>query len=214
MLNPYFNQHNARNEQLLIEDLIIETIQFGGVNILYLPRESVERDKIFGEDKFAKYSTNYQIEVYMENIEGFDGNSYIATQLGIQLDSITNFTMSKRRFAQLITLREKPLEGDLIYYPLSESLFEINKVSNKDPFFQLGQQYVYKLQCELFTYSHEEFDTNRKNIDRITDEHKTADLENADNSEIELEASEIIIDNESKDDIINEFDPNNPFGEF
>ena len=214
MLNPYFNNYNNRREQLLYESLIIEAIQSKGVKVIYLPRESVIRDKIFGEDIIAKYQASFQIEAYMETIEGFDGEGYLASNLGIQINDTTIFTISKRRFLETIKNRTKPLEGDLIYFPLSDSLFEINKVSNKSPFFQLGRQHIFKLDCELYTYSHEDFDTKHSNIDNIMSEHNDINnILNADNIPIEQEGSKLVIENSTPDIIINRFDPNNPFGE-
>jgi hypothetical protein len=214
MLNPVFNNYTERGEQLLVEDLIIETIQIYGVNVIYLPRESIERDKIFGEDIVSKFARIFQIEAYMETIDGFEGNSYITSQLGLQIDEQTTFTIAKKRFTEVIKNRVKPLEGDLIYFPISNSLFEINRVSNKSPFFQTGKQHIYKLECELYSHSHEDFVTNNKVLDSINYDHGDINnILNADNIEIEQEGSLFISNNSTIDDVINEFDPSNPFGE-
>ena len=65
----------------------------------------------------------------------------------------------------------RPREGDLVYFPLGQRLFEIKFVEHEDPFYQLGKNYVYQLKCELFEYEDEVIDTTIHEIDtQVQDE--------------------------------------------
>lgn len=167
--NHYFNNYtNAYNpEQNLVEDLVIESIKINGTDVLYLPRQSIERDLIFGEDIMTLFSDNFEIEMYLDSVDGFEGEGDVLAQYGLAIKDTCSFTVSKKRFAEVLFDKEKPLAGDLIYFPLTNSIFEINYVTDENPFYQIGKLYVYKLNCEKFTYSHEDFDTGRNMIDDI-----------------------------------------------
>ena len=70
-----------------------------------------------------------------------------------------------------IILSTRPREGDLVYFPLGQRIFEVKFVEHENPFFQLGKNYVYELKCELFEYEDEVLDTSIEEIDtQIQDE--------------------------------------------
>lgn len=169
--NRYISQKH-REEQNLYEDLIIEAIQFYGQDVYYLPREIVEKEEIFLDAIESQFSDAYKIEVFIENSEAFDGEGDIFTKFGIELRDQATFVIARRRWKQLVgdRLAEaqfRPREGDVIYLPLSESLFQVMKVETETPFYQLSQLPLFRVQCELFDFSDEDFDTGIASIDQI-----------------------------------------------
>ena len=172
--NQYF-KNKVVSEQQLYEDLIIEALQMYGQDVYYLPREIINKDQLFLDDVPSRFSDAYKIEMYIENTEGFEGEGDLFTKFGIELRDQANFVVSRKRWTQLIgrRLSEKnfrPREGDLIYLTLSQSAFEIRKVETETPFYQLSQLPTFRLQCELFEYSGEDFDTGVDTIQDIEQE--------------------------------------------
>ena len=168
--NRYFKQ-KVRSEQQLFEDLVIESLQMFGQDVYYLPREIVNKDKIFLDDVPSRFSDAYKVEMYIENTEGFEGEGDLFTKFGVELRDQATFIVSRKRWVQLVGKRLevanfRPREGDLIYLPMSESMFEIRRVETETPFYQLKDLPTFRLQCELFEYSGEDFDTG---VDTIQD---------------------------------------------
>ena len=161
------------SEQLLMEDIIIECLKIYGLDTYYIPRAAVNEDKILGEDVLNKYSSAYPLEMYMQNVTGFEGDGDLLTKFGVEIRDTATFIVSRRRWDEVIArsgdavLTTRPAEGDIIYFPLTKAFFEIKFVESTDPFFQVGKFYVYKLQCELMQYSSERFDTGVSEIDNI-----------------------------------------------
>ena len=179
-LNPFFLQ-GSQNEQYLLQDLINEHLRTYGLDVHYLPRKVLGSDDIIREIDASKFDDNFAIEAYLENFEGYAPGSDIMTKFGINLQNEVTLILSKERFETFIQpflgnmpddeiiLDTRPREGDLIFFPLGERLFEVKRVEHEQPFYQLGTNYVYKLQCELFQYEGEDIDTS---IDFIDDEVK------------------------------------------
>jgi len=165
-LSQHF-RHNVRSEQSLYENLIVESLKFYGQNVYYLPREVVSRDMVFNDETLSEFKYAYQVEVYVENVEGYDGEGDLFQKFGVEIRDAATIVMARRRFNQEIrqyqeTPTEKyyrPREGDLIHIPLSNSTFEIMKVEDENPFYQLGQLPVFRMRLELFEYSTERFST-------------------------------------------------------
>ena len=172
--NPYFRDYNG--EQDVAEDLTIETIKAMGRDMVYIPRNVITKDDIFGEDILSKFSDGYHIEMYIQSVDGFEGEGDILSKYGLQVKDRVELIVSRRRFEQEVTVdtgSTRPKEGDLIYFPLSKSLFEIQFVEHENPFYQLGKLYVYKLSCELFSYDQkQEIDTGIDDIDTVEDVRK------------------------------------------
>lgn len=162
--NVFFN-HAVNTEQHLYEDLVVESLRMYGHETYYLPREIVEEDSILGEDVQSTFGDAYSVEMYLENTEGFEGEGDLMSKFGVQVRDQATFVLSLRTWERFISLDSnlatslRPNEGDLIYFPLSGSMFEIKFVEHEDPFYQVGKLFVFKLQCELFEYSGEDFDT-------------------------------------------------------
>ena len=170
--NYYFSQ-KVRSEQLLYEDIVIESLQMYGQDVYYLPREIVNEDKVFGDDVPSRFGSAYKVEMYIENIEGFDGEGDLFTKFGVQIRDQASFVVARKRWTQTVKRYDndisggRPREGDLIFLPLSNSLFEIMQVEHEQPFYQLSNLPTFKLRCELFEYNDEDMDTGIINIDDI-----------------------------------------------
>ena len=162
--NVFFN-HAVNTEQHLYEDLVVESLRMYGHETFYLPREIVEEDTILGEDVQSSFGDAYSVEMYLENTEAFEGEGDLMSKFGVQVRDQATFVLSLRTWERFISLDSnlatslRPNEGDLIYFPLSGSMFEIKFVERENPFYQVGKLFVFKMQCELFEYSGEDFDT-------------------------------------------------------
>tara|TARA_Y100000114_G_scaffold80951_1_gene74642 strand:- start:188 stop:1042 length:855 start_codon:yes stop_codon:yes gene_type:complete len=173
--NVFFN-HAVQTEQHLYEDLVVEALRMYGHNVFYLPREIIEEDSILNEDVQSRFGDSYQVEMYIENTDGFEGEGDLMSKFGVQIRDQATFIISLRTWERFVSLDDnlatsfRPNEGDLIYFPLSGSMFEIKFVEHEDPFYQVGKLFVFKLRCELFEYSQEDFDTGIGDIDLIEDE--------------------------------------------
>lgn len=174
MLNPFFQQ-GSQTEQSLIQDLINEQLRMYGVEVYYIPRKYATTNTIIREVIESKFDNAYPIEAYVNTYEGYEGQGSILSKFGVQpLDDLT-LTISKERFENYITplteslpnieLSSRPKEGDLVYFPLGDRLFEIKFVEHEKPFYQLQKNYVYELTCELFRYEDEVLDTGIDEID-------------------------------------------------
>lgn len=174
MLNPYFQQ-GSRSEQNLVQDLINEQLRMYGVEIHYLPRKYLSENTIIREVIQSKFDDAYPIEAYVDNFDGYGDNTTILSKFGIQATNEITLIISKERFEtyisplikneQNIKLSTRPKEGDLIYFPLGDRLFEIKFVEHEKPFYQLQKNYVYELRCELFRLGDEVIDTGINDID-------------------------------------------------
>ena len=162
--NVFFN-HAVSSEQHLYEDLVVESLRMYGQETFYLPRQIVETDTILDEDVQSKFGDAYSVEMYIENAEGFEGEGDLMSKFGVEIRDQATFVLSVRSWERFVSTDSnlatslRPNEGDLIYLPLSGSLFEIKFVEHEQPFYQVGKLFVFKLQAELFEYAGEDFDT-------------------------------------------------------
>jgi hypothetical protein len=215
--NKYFNNFAYAREQDLLEDLAIESIKIFGHNFKYIPRTIIERDDLYGESVLSKFDSAADLEMYVKNTEGFDGDGDFLAKFGLEIRDSMTLTVARKRYDQIrtektmtevgfnITLEDgdnnapsrryltgnhetesleleaatadgysittnRPTEGDLIYMPLMDKLFEIKFVEHEDLFYQTGRLQTYDLRCELFEYSSERLDTGVTEIDSIEDE--------------------------------------------
>ena len=216
--NVYFNNFAYAREQDLVEDLTIESIKIYGNNVKYMPKSIQEIDHLFGEDKLLKYETAADVEMYVKNVEGFEGEGDFMSKFGLQINDQLTLTVARKRFDQIKTEKlttevgynylqesantdapsrqflsntaasntesiiletgttgvnnyqissERPQEGDLIFFPLVNKLFEIKFVEHEQIFYQTGRLQTYGLRCELFKYSSERIRTGNTEIDSI-----------------------------------------------
>ena len=170
--NVYFDT-GTTSEQRLYENLIIEQLRAFGHDVYYLPRKLVKEDTLFGEDTLSSFNDAYIVEMYLDNIEGFEGQKEMMTRFGLDMQDEATWVVSRRRFEQLIStdqnlrVSSRPNEGDLIYFPRAKKLFEISFVDHDDPFYQIYNLPVFKMRCRTFEYSSEVMDTGVSDIDGI-----------------------------------------------
>jgi hypothetical protein len=160
-LNPYFLQGSS-SEQRLVQDLINEQLRMYGQDIVYLPRNIINKNTILKEITSSKFDDSFRIEAYLVNYEGFGGQGDILSKFGVKTTDEVTFIISKERYEDFISpfissntqieLSSRPQEGDLIYLPLDNTIFEIKYVEGKKPFYQLNNLYVYELRCEVMDY--------------------------------------------------------------
>ena len=170
--NVYFDT-GTKPEQHLYEDLMIEQLRIYGQDVFYIPRTLVKEDELFGEDTLSKFDDAYQIEMYFENVEGYEGEKEIMSKFGLQMNEDVTFVVARRRFEQLVShdsnliVKTRPNEGDLVYFPKVSKIFEISFVDHDDPFYQIHNVPAFKLKCKTFEYSGEDIDTGFTEIDAI-----------------------------------------------
>ncbi len=190
-LNPFFLQ-GSPNEQFLVQDIINEQLKIYGVDVYYLPRKIFKTDDIIREIQSSKFDDVFMLEAYINNYDGYAPDSDIMTKFGLRLKNEISLTISRERYEEFIApflegissgIREgriteydfadlitRPKEGDLIYFPLGERLFEIKRVEHEKPFYQLGTNYVYELSCELYEWENELIDTNIEEVDNTVED--------------------------------------------
>jgi len=215
----YFDK-GTKNEQYLYEDLIVEQLKVFGHDVYYLPRTLIKEDTLFGEDVLSKFDDAYGIEMFMEQVEGYGGEKELVSKFGLEIRDEATFVVSRRRWISLIgqdsnlIVAPRPNEGDLIYFPRLQKLFEINFVDHDDPFFQVDNLPVYKLYCSTFEYSSEQLDTGITAIDVIEDESSLdvlfyqISLEQASdyNENMALEDGDLLLEETDGDNILSETD--------
>ena len=163
----------SSQEQKFIENLVVESIEIYGQDIYYVPRTLVNRDTVFGEDSDSTFDSARAIRAYVNNVEGWEGQGELLSKFGIRVEDKTTFIFSREKFTEKVDDLEtlivegRPNEGDLIWFPITKHLFEIKFVEVERPFYQLGRNFVWECQCELFEYSDEELDTGVTEIDAI-----------------------------------------------
>jgi hypothetical protein len=174
-VNPFFQSGKTigrTSEQRVLEDIILESIKIYGMDVYYVPRTLVKEDILFGEDVLSKFEFAIPVEMYLRNIGGYGGDGDFVRSFGIEIRDNASFVVSRARYEQAIQQKglgilSRPSEGDLIYVPLTHQLFEIKFVEHETPFYQLGNLYVWSLDCEAFVYSSEKIETGIGEIDEV-----------------------------------------------
>ena len=217
--NLYTNNYDDNGEQDLIESLITESIQFYGTDVYWLPRSIKTKDSLYGEDTLSEFNLAVPIEMYIKNVEGFEGEGDFLSRFGLDIRDQMTFTLSIRRFRQealIYNLSDdysRPHEGDLIWFPMARErtghMFEIKFVEHESMFYPVGTLPVFDLRCESFVYSNEVINTDILDINDIYTNIANTYLSNTmpsapgdDNVSIETEASKIVEPSDS------------PFGDF
>ena len=170
--NVYFDT-GTKPEQALYEDLMIEQLQIYGQDVYYIPRKMAGVDKIWQEDISSSFESSYLIEMYMENVDGYEGEKELMSKFGLDIQADATFIVARRRWEQFVSIdnniivSSRPNEGDLVYFPKGKKLFEITFVDHDDPFYQVHNLPTYKLKCKTFEYASEVLDTGIAEIDAI-----------------------------------------------
>lgn len=207
-------QQSYNSENTLMEQLISEAVNIHGDDFLYIPRTFVGKDEILGEDRISEFKNAYPIIMYLESMDGYEGQGAMLSKFGLMMDQQATLTVARSTWSQAVgqyglsILPNRPAEGDLLYYPRTKALLEIMFVQHESPFYQVGQLYVYKLTVEKFRYSSEKITTGITDIDTFTSlatDSSNINVESpmsyGDNSKFKQAASTVI------------FDEQNPFGE-
>ena len=168
--NVFFNNFASSMEQYLIEDLVIESIRIYGQDVYYINRTLGAEDRVLREDDLPAFDNAWLIEMYIKNVEGFEGDGDFLSKFGLEIRDEITFTVAKRVFEREITVntaKNNPYVGDLIYFPLNRKIFEVKFVEHEAIFYQMGALQTYDLRCELFEYSGETFSTGITDIDTL-----------------------------------------------
>lgn len=173
MKKVYFPQHGGvTTEQNLVQDLVDEQIKLFGSDVFYIPRVHL-KDKTLGEVIQSEFNQSYMIEMFLVNVEGFGAGAEFVSKFGLRITDEITFVVSRRRWEQSanpalnLAVDGRPNEGDLIYFPLTEDLYEVKYVERENPFFQLGKQYFYQLTAEIYEQGADKFDTGIDEIDDV-----------------------------------------------
>lgn len=173
--NVFFN-HAVKSEQNLYEDLIIESMEIYGLDVYYIPRRLTRIDNIMNEDIASHFGDAYMITMYLEDQDqGYGGEQTLMSKFGLEIRDTSNWIVARKTWENFVGIQNneivagRPNEGDLIYIPITGSFHEIKFVEHESPFYQLGNIFVYKLQCETFEYANEVFNTGVEEIDGIED---------------------------------------------
>lgn len=214
-VSVYFNNQGATREQILVEDLIIESIRNHGIDIYYMPRTSQSTfDKLFGDDPVKYFDRAYKIDMYLETFNDFGGQQEFFSKFGLNIDKTARVAVARRTFQKLVpsSIREFPKDGDLIYLPTQNKLMEVRFVEEEENFFQLGRSktdkisnrllpYMYSLSLETFKYNGEFLNTGIQEIDYLADDVavSTAFTVNAVNEASTFERGEVVYQGASLD---------------
>lgn len=168
--NFFFNNFKSSQEQLLLENLIIESIRIYGEDMWYIPRKLGNFDRLYTADDHSEYEQAFMIELYIKSVDGFAGDGNFMSKFGLEIRDQVVFSVAQRVFNQEIgvaTNLVRPNEGDLIYFPLNKKCFQIKYTNKFEMFYQLGALQTWEMTCELFEYSNEIINTGIPEIDSL-----------------------------------------------
>lgn len=166
----FFNNFAASQEQQLIENLIVESIRIYGHDLYFMPRTIESKDSIYGEDASSRYDRAFMVEMYIKNVDGFEGDGSFLSKFNIEIRDQVTFSVARKVFLEEVGVSEdqlRPNEGDLIYLPLNSKVFQVKYVKNDAIFYQLGALQIWDLTCELYEYSGEILNTSIPEVDSI-----------------------------------------------
>lgn len=221
MINPYFNHQTEASEQNLVNDLIVESIQMFGMDVQYLPYVPGAPDSLFGEDATSSFNKAFVIEMYFENVAGFEGEKNFFSMFGLESRKSATLIVADSRFKEVVKNQEgfaslpvqqqtdayvRPMEHDLIRIPLTGDIFEIKFVDHESVFYQVGKNYIWRLSVEKYRASNESINTTVQEIDDLAaallNSNSVANVPLADNQQLDTEAA-INLDT-TEDDIFSE----------
>lgn len=199
-VNRYFDHLTNTVEQDFFQDLVVESIQVSGMDVDYIIREN-GIDPILREEFASEFNNTFKIEAYFHDVERFGGEGDLMTKFGWKQTDTMQISIAKKRWRDLKVpgpgRLERPREGDLIFLPMSKTLFEITYVENEDPFWQIGRYHAYKLTCAMFTQGYETFNTGKPIIDSTGTADNTHEIDASINNAISS-ASDLLMDFEEK----------------
>ena len=171
--SPYFPTYyqGDSGEQNLYQDLVDEQIKLFGTDIYYMPR-TILRDNTLDDIIYSKYQSQFQIEMLLSNVEGFGDSSEFISKFGLRITDEVKFRVSTRRWDEAaapynLTVNGRPNEGDLLYFPLTQDLYEIKFVERESPFYQFGKIQFYTMTAEIYELGSDDISTGVAEIDEI-----------------------------------------------
>lgn len=171
--SPYFPTYyqGYSGEQDLAQDLVDEQIKLFGSDIYYLPR-TIFKDTTLDDIIYSKFENQFQVEMLLVNVQGFGDQSEFISKFGLRITDEVKFIVSSRRWDQTsdgydLTVIGRPNEGDLLYFPLTEDLYEIKFVERESPFYQFGKLQFYVMTAEIYEIGNDKIDTGVDEIDEI-----------------------------------------------
>ena len=173
--SPYFPTYYAGHsgEQGLVQDLVDEQIELFGTDIYYIPK-IVLADSTLDEVRYTKYQEQFQVEMLLQNVMGFGDNAEFISKFGLRITDEIIFRVSTRRWDEevadhnpTLTVDSRPNEGDLLYFPLTEDIYEIKFVGKEEPFYQFGKIQFYAITAEIYEVGQDDFDTGIAEIDAV-----------------------------------------------
>lgn len=168
--NLYFNNFGASQEQDLIESLIVESIKIYGLDMYYMKRTIDNRSATWNESTLTSFNSAILVEMYIKNVDGFQGDGEFLSKFGVEVRDQITFTMAMRTFdteVGSITHESRPIEGNCIWFPLIETLYQIKFVNKRAIFYQLGALQIYDIVCELYEGNSDKFNTGIAGIDNV-----------------------------------------------
>ena len=173
--SPYFPTYygGTSGEQGLLQDLVDEQVKLFGTDVYYLPR-TIITDGVLDDVIYSKFEDQFQIEMILQNVQGFGSPSEFISKFGLRISDEVRFSVSQRRWDEEVadhnpslTVDGRPNEGDLLYFPLTQDIYEIKFVEREDPFYQLGKIYYYTMTAEIYEMGSDNFETGVADIDEI-----------------------------------------------
>lgn len=180
MPSIYFDNFNNYGEQDLIESLINESLSIYGHTVYYLPRTLVKKDDVYGEDYLSTYNSAYEFDVYIKSYDSYEGDGTFLSKFNLEIrDSIT-FTIARRAFQKEISTQEieiqRPREGDLIYSTMMKRIFVVKYVNQTAIFYQMGSLQIWDVNCDVWEYSNERFNTGIAVIDDLETKYSVSNI--------------------------------------
>lgn len=215
-VSTFFNNYNRKQDQELMDDLLVESIRIHGVDTVYVARKTDNVDKMMNEDDTAVFYGAYEMEMYVKNVDNFGGQGDFMSKFGLQINDTITMSLAIRTFNKYATRVDpdltRPREGDLVYLPMNKKFFEVMHVEHESVFYQFGSLRIYDLKLELFQYSNEIFETGNITIDQFHDGFKTATADTLEElHDLDPIANNIFFEDESNE--ILDFSVTDPFSE-
>lgn len=215
--NSFFSTHKPnKNENELLDSLVVEMIQIYGVDVIYLTRSLENVDNVLNETDLSVFDAAYEMEMYVKSVDGFAGEGDFLSKFGLTIRDQVTFSVANRTFEKYVTDKDsskiRPNEGDLIFFPMNNKFFKIMHVEHESVFYSLGQLYVFDLQCELFEYSNERFQTGIESIDTYYDSIDTEGITTLEDLRGKDPISKNIFFGDESDNIL-DFSETDPFSE-
>ena len=180
MPNVFFNNFNSHPEQMLIEDLVTESLSIYGHTVYYLPRTIQTYDDVWSEDSLSQYNTALEFDMYIKSYDSYEGDGTFLSKFNLEIRDQITLTVSRRAFGNEIASNfptiQRPREGDLVYSTMLKRIFVIKYVNNTAVYFQMGDLQTWDIVCEVWEYSNERFNTGIDEIDSIETQYSVSNV--------------------------------------